>query len=82
MIASRLIERHGDRVRVYLKLRRESALVTVHYNTEHEVEHRRSTRPTPSSRSTATKIAEIADAGKPSEREKKPGETTTAFSGG
>ena len=74
VIASRLIERNGDRVRVYLKLRRESALVTVHYNTEHDVEYRTIDATHASSRSTATKIAEIADVGKPSEREKKPGE--------
>ena len=53
VIASRLIERHGDRVRVYLKLRRESALVTVHYNTEHEVEYRTIDATHASSRSTA-----------------------------
>ena len=74
VIASRLIDRNGDRVRVYLKLRRESALVTVHYNTEHDVEYRTIDATHASSRSTATKIAEIADVGKPSEREKKPGE--------
>ena len=74
VIASRLIERNGDRVRVYLKLRRESALVTVHYNTEHEVEYRTIDATHASSRSTATKIAEIANVGTPSEQEKKPGQ--------
>jgi putative flippase GtrA len=74
VIASRLIDRSGDRVRVYLKLRRESALVTVHYNTEHDVEYRTIDSTHAASRSTATKIAEIADVGKPTERDKKPGE--------
>jgi putative flippase GtrA len=74
VIASRLIDRSGDRVRVYLKLRRESAFVTVHYNTEHEVEYRVIDATHAASRSTATKITELANAGTPTEREKKPGE--------
>jgi putative flippase GtrA len=74
VIASRLIDRSGDRVRVYLKIRRESAFVTVHYNTEHDVEYRTIDTTRAASRSTATKIAEIADVGKPTERDKKPGE--------
>ncbi len=37
--ASKLLSRDGDRVRVYMKLRRES-VITVSYNTEHSVEYR------------------------------------------
>lgn len=74
VIASHLIDRSGDRLRVYLKLRRESAVVTVHYNTEHEVEYRAIDATHAASRSVATKIAELANAGTPTEREKKPGD--------
>jgi hypothetical protein len=71
VIASRLLSRDGDRLRVYMKLRR-TTLITVTYNTEHEVEYRRLGPARASSRSVATKIAELADAGTPNEREKGP----------
>jgi putative flippase GtrA len=74
VVDSRLLDRSGERLRVFLKIRRESALVTVHYNTEHEVEYRPLNATHATSRSVATKIAELADAGTPREREKKPGE--------
>ena len=74
VIASKLIERSGDRVRIFLKLRRESALVTVHYNTEHDVVYRSIDATHASSRSTATRIAEVANVGTPTEHEKKPGD--------
>ena len=40
VLSSRLISRDGDRLRVYMKLRRES-VITVTYNTEHDVQYRR-----------------------------------------
>jgi hypothetical protein len=49
-------------------------VITVHYNTEHDVEYRTIDATHASSRSMATKIAELANAGTPTEREKKPGE--------
>lgn len=71
--ASKLLEKNGDRLRVYMKLERDATIMTVTYNTEHEVEYRRlGTRAT--SRSVSTKIAEVADAGTPREREKRAGE--------
>jgi putative flippase GtrA len=71
--ASRLLERDGDRLRVFLRLRREAGPVTVHYNTEHLVEYRRlGHRAT--NRSVSTRIAELADAGSPQEQEKPPGD--------
>jgi putative flippase GtrA len=73
VIASKLIERNGERLRVFLKLRRDS-VITVHYNTEHDVEYRTIDATHASSRSMATKIAELANAGTSTEREKKPGE--------
>ena len=72
VLASKLLKRDGDRLSVYLKLRRESVL-TVVYNTEHDVEYRRFGPSRAASRSVATKIAELADAGTPGEREKPPG---------
>jgi len=44
--------------------------VTVTYNTEHEVRYRRLTPTRAASRSVSTKIAEVENAGTPSEREK------------
>jgi len=71
--ASRLLERNGDKLRVFMKLERDATIMTVTYNTEHAVEYRRlGTRAT--SRSISTKIAEVADAGTSGEREKRAGE--------
>ncbi len=69
VLASRLIDRSGDRVRVFMKLRRTS-IVTVTYNTEHRVEYTRLADTRASARSTATRITELADAGTANEREK------------
>jgi putative flippase GtrA len=69
VIASRLIARDGDRVQVFMKLRR-TKVITATYNTEHRVEYRRVSPQRASSRSVATRIAELADAGTPGEREK------------
>ena len=71
VLASRLIERDGDRVRVFMKLRRTS-VITVTYNTEHAVEYKRLTATRASARSVATKIVELGDAGTPREQEKSP----------
>jgi putative flippase GtrA len=73
VVASRLMSRDGDRFRIFMKLRRAS-VITVTYNTEHEVEYRRIGSTRASGRSVATKIAELADAGTPREREKPPGD--------
>jgi putative flippase GtrA len=71
--ASRLLERNGDRFRVFMKLERDATIMTVTYNTEHAVEYRRvGTRAT--SRSVSTRIAEVAEAGTARENEIKPGE--------
>jgi putative flippase GtrA len=71
VLASRLIERIGDHVRVFMKLRRES-VITVTYNTEHVVDYYRVTPTRALVRSVAARIAELADAGTPREREKAP----------
>ena len=72
VLSSRLISRDGDRLRIYMKLRRES-VITVTYNTEHDVLYRRINDTRASSRSVATKIAELEGAGTPQEREKPVG---------
>jgi putative flippase GtrA len=71
VLSSRLLHRDGDRFLVFMKLRR-SAIVTVTYNTEHQVEYRRLGTQRATARSVATRIAELADAGTPREREKSP----------
>jgi putative flippase GtrA len=73
VIASRLLERNGDHLRVYMKIERDATITTVTYNTEHQVEYRTLGDARASNRSTATKIAQLDDAGTPKEREKKPG---------
>lgn len=69
VLASHLIARDGDRVNVFMKLRRTN-LITVTYNTEHVVDYRRIATERASARSVATKIAELANAGTPQEHEK------------
>ena len=72
VVASKLIARDGDRLRVYMKLRRDS-VITVMYNTEHAVEYKQLGATRASSRSVATKIAELAGAGTAQEQEKPQG---------
>lgn len=69
VLASHLIERSGDKLRVFMKLRRTN-LITVTYNTEHAVEYKRISATRATARSVATKIAELANAGTPEERER------------
>ena len=73
VIASRLIARDGDRYRIFLKLRR-SKIVTVTYNTEHEVVYRRQGEGRATARSVSTRIGELENAGTPDEREKPVGQ--------
>jgi putative flippase GtrA len=73
VLASRLVSADGDRAVVFMKLRRES-IVTVTYNTEHDVVFRRLGRARAASRSIATRIAELDAAGTAREREKAPHE--------
>jgi hypothetical protein len=72
VVASRLLARDGDRVRVFMKLRR-TTIITMTYNTEHAVEYRTLGNARASARSVATKIAELGDAGTEREREKPQG---------
>ena len=72
VLEARVLERDGNFLRVFLKLVR-SKIVTATYNTEHLVLYRRHGRGQASSRTIATRIAELQDAGTPEEREKLPG---------
>ncbi|HLQ77541.1 MAG TPA: hypothetical protein VK210_09305 [Terriglobia bacterium] len=66
---SKLISRNGDTFYIYMRLMRKK-VVTVHYNTEHTAVYETNGAGRASSRSFTTKIAEIDDAGTPSEKEK------------
>lgn len=70
--ASRLLARDGDRLKIFMRLRRDS-IITVSYNTEHEVVYRHLGAARASSRSVATKVAELVAAGTPQEHEAAPG---------
>ena len=69
VVESRVIERDGDRLHLFLRLRRRQ-VVTADYNTEHRVVYTRHRPDAASSRSTAIRIAELEDVGSPDEREK------------
>jgi hypothetical protein len=73
VVESRTMERDADRFVVFLKLRR-TKVITVTYNTLHDVRYRTHDPARTSSRSVATTIAELADASTPREREKPAGE--------
>jgi hypothetical protein len=57
-----------------MRIERDASIITATYNTEHTVQYRRIGPARAVSRSVATKIAEIADAGTPHEKEKPSGE--------
>jgi hypothetical protein len=69
---SKLLSHNGDTFRIYLRLTR-TKVVTVHYNTEHTVVYRDNGPGRASSRSFTTKIAEIDNAGTPTEKEEPVG---------
>jgi len=71
--ASRLIEQSGETYRIFLRLKR-TKIQTVHYNTEHEVTYRRHGEKRASSRSVATRIRQLDEAGSSKERELPPEE--------
>ncbi len=71
---SRLLSKHGENYKFFLRLKRSKAVVTVYYNTEQECTYRSHDSNRTSSRSTATKIAELENPGTTRERELSPGE--------
>lgn len=72
--ASKLLQREGDRVRVYLRLYRDAGPVEATYNTEHAVEYGRRGPHRATGRSVSTKIAELDSPGTSREREKPHGQ--------
>jgi hypothetical protein len=72
VLDSRVLERTPEQLRLYLKLQR-SSIVTVAYNTEHLVQYKRNGTDRASSRSIATKIAEIERLSGNREKEKPEG---------
>lgn len=73
VVEARLVGRVGDEAHTFLRLRQRSVF-TVTYDTEHRVRYDRLDPTHAASRSTATRIAQIADAGTPRERAVPPGE--------
>jgi hypothetical protein len=74
VVKSRLISKEGETYKFFFRLKRSKSFVTVHYNTEQECLYRLYDPKTASSRSIATKIAELENAGTPEERELPPGD--------
>ena len=70
---STVLGRDGDLFDVFLRLKR-TKIITVHYNTEHRIEYRHHDSQRVSSRSLATKIAQIENQGTPEELEKPQGD--------
>jgi hypothetical protein len=70
---SRLISKNGYDYRVFFRFRRSKAFVTAVYNTEQDCQYVHYGPNRVFSHSIATKIAEVQNPGKESEREKKPG---------
>ncbi|MEJ2110969.1 MAG: hypothetical protein P8Z37_13870 [Acidobacteriota bacterium] len=72
VIKSRLMNREGNKFKIFYLLEREK-FITVHYNTEHSVVYRLRDPEHASSTSRATKIAELEEYGTPEQREKPAG---------
>ncbi len=70
---SKIEEHDGDHYRVFMRFHRKK-IITVVLNTEQEITYYRDSRTRAHSRSTATRIAEVENAGTPQEKEKPPGE--------
>ena len=69
---SKLLSREGDQFKILLRLKRKK-VVTVHYNTEHQVDYRYRDRRKVYCKSFTTKITQLENAGTPEEREKPEG---------
>jgi len=67
---SKLLSKKGETYKFYFRLRRAKAPITVYYNTEQECTYFMHGSTRASSRSFATKIAELENPGTPQEREK------------
>jgi hypothetical protein len=72
VLQSKLIARSGDQFRVYLRLKQKS-VITVVFDTEHDVRYTRLDAAHAYSRSYSTRITELEHAGEPNERALPPG---------
>lgn len=70
---SKTLSHEGGEFHVFLQFRRKK-VITVVLNTEHDVRYSRMDPAHATSRSTATRVAEVENAGKSDEREKTPGD--------
>ncbi len=73
VIRARLLSKQGDHLTLFLQIQR-TQIVTVTYNTEHDLLYERPYEGFATSRAEATRIVEVAEAGTPREREKAPGD--------
>jgi hypothetical protein len=73
VLALRVLDRGPDRLRLFIRMTR-SKIVTVTYDSEHDIGYRRHGLLRASSRSVATRIAEIDDAGTAREYARPPGQ--------
>jgi len=73
VVSSSILEQRPGWLRVAVRVRR-SLIISAVFDTEHEVSFERHGESRASSWSTATKIVEVADAGSPNERPKRPAE--------
>jgi archaetidylinositol phosphate synthase len=73
VLALRVLERRPDALTLFIRMTR-TKIVTVTYNTTHDVTYRRHGQTAASSRSVATKIAEVDGSSSLTERELPPGE--------
>ena len=74
VLESRVLARDGNTSRIFLKVKREVAVVSAQYHMEHAVEYFRPGGARAWSRNVATRIAELDDPGSPNEREKPVGD--------
>jgi hypothetical protein len=69
---SKIESQNGESYRIFLRFRRHK-VITVVLNTEHDVQYFRDGKTRAHSRSSAVRIAQVENPGKPDEREKTPG---------
>jgi hypothetical protein len=73
VLAVRILEQEPDHLRLFIKMTKKK-IVTVTYNSEHDLRYVRHSPTRASSRSETTKITELDNAGTPDEREKPVGQ--------
>ena len=73
VLALRVLQRQPDALKLFIRMTR-SRVVTVTYDTEHDIAYRHHGPHRVSSRSVATRIAEVDGAGTAAERQKAPGD--------